>query len=184
MTYDVSLFPVGLAVGLLLILGHVTAFLQPVKTKKWLLDFPRSLLLGRVFLVTAVGWCIWLILTMDLGEFSAVRGPMAIAAFVCGVLTWLFVEEFLAVRSLSILFLLAADILLCAAFLEPPTSRLFLVFLAYAWIFGGLFCVGLPWLMRDVLAWVAKSDWRLRLAAGAGVAYGLVLVISAVAFWR
>jgi len=38
--------------------------------------------------------------------------------------------------------------------------------------------------MRDVLAWVAKSDWRLRLAAGAGVAYGLVLVISAVAFWR
>jgi hypothetical protein len=184
MTYDVSLFAAGLVVGLILIAGHLPALIRPELTKQWLLDFPRSLFLGRVFLVVAVAWCIWLILTMDLGEFAAVRHPMAIAAFFCGVLTWIFVEEFLSVRALSILFLLAADVLLCAAFLQPPVSRLWLVFLAYAWILGGLFCVGLPWLMRDALAWFTKSDWRLRLAAAAGVAYGLLLVISAAAFWR
>jgi hypothetical protein len=184
MTYEVALFPVGLAAGLLLVLGHLPALLKPAAVGPWLQDFSRSLVLGRIFLVLAVAWSIGLIMTMDLGEFAAVRQPIAVLTFICGVLVWLFVEEFMAVRALSILLLLAADILLCAAFLEPPVSRLWLVFLAYGWIFGGLFCVGLPWLMRDLLAWVAEKNWRLRFAATGGLAYGLVLVVCAILFWR
>lgn len=184
MTYHIPLFPVGLAVGLLLIVGHLPALLKTEATKKWLLDFPRSLLLGRIFLVIAVVWTFWLVLTMDLGEFAALRQPMSIAVIACGVLTWIFVQEFLAVRALSILFLLAADVLLCAAFLQPQASRLWLVFLAYGWIFAALFCVGLPWLMRDALLWATRSSWRLRAAAVAGVAYGIILIFCAAFSWR
>lgn len=184
MTYDIALFPVGITVGLLLIAGHLPAFVAPAATKKWLLDFPRSLVLGRALLGVALVWCVWLILTMDLGEFAGLRQPMVVGAVVVGVLTWIFVEEFLAVRALAILFLLAADVLLSAAFLQPPASRLLLVFLAYAWIFGGLFCVGLPWLLRDILAWATRADWRLHFAAGAGIAYGGIVLLSALLLWR
>ena len=49
-----------------------------------------------------------------------------------------FVDEFLAVRALGILCLLAAEPLLDAAFLRPETSRLLVTVLAYLMIVAGL----------------------------------------------
>jgi hypothetical protein len=119
-----------------------------------------------------------------LGEFSGLRNLMSLGVVVVAVLTGVFVREFLSIRALSVLFLLAAEILLCAAFLQPPAARLWLVFLAYGWIFFGLFCVGLPWLARDLIAWVTRATWRVRLAGFLGLAYGIVLIYFSFAAYR
>src|SRR6266480_3049969 len=73
-----------------------------------------------------------------------------------------FVDEFLAVRALGILCLLAAEPLLEAAFFRYETSRLFLTALAYLLIVAGLFWVTMPYLLRDQINWSAKSNTRWR----------------------
>jgi hypothetical protein len=184
MTYDFSLFAVGLVVGLLLILGHSAALLAPKLTRSELQKFCRNTLVGRVLLVVATAWAVYLLGTIDLGEFAGLRPMLVVGTVVAGVLTWIFVEEFLAVRALAILLLLAAEILLCAAYLQPPVARLWLVFLAYGWILGGLFFIGLPWLLRDLINWAVAKPWRWQLSAGAGIAYGAILVVSALLWYR
>jgi hypothetical protein len=184
MTYSFSLFSTGLVIGLLLLVSHLVPLFAPRATRDFLVRFPRSEMWGRILLVLATVWTLWLVLTIDLGEFAHLRNMMAVGVIVLAGLTWKFVDEFLAVRALAILALLAAEVLLCAAFLQPQISRLLLVFLAYAWIFVGLFLVGLPWLMRDFISWVTEKKWRLMAFSLAGIFYGLALVVCAMAFYR
>lgn len=171
----VSLRGVGLVVGLLLIALHSLAIVRPRHVRPWLSALPRSKAVGTVLLALDAIWAFLLIYFMDLGEFSHLRGKLLIVIPVAGVLTFLFVDEFLAVRTLGILLLLAAEPLLEATFLRPESSRLLLVALAYAWIVLGMFWVGMPYLLRDQIAWVQKSDSRWRLACEAGLIYGIAV---------
>jgi hypothetical protein len=183
MIYPFSLQQAGLAAGFLLILSHACALAAPNAARPFLQAFPRSRVFGTILLALGAIWAFWLVSTMDLGEFAHLRKMMVIAVPIGAVLTWQFVDEFLAVRALGILALLAADCLLEAAFLRPEMSRLLLVVLAYAWIFSGLFLVGMPYILRDLIAWLTGSTTRFRMAAIAGVLYGVILVACALALW-
>jgi hypothetical protein len=183
MIYPFSLGFVGIVVGLALIASHVFALRAPDTVRPFLKTFPRSRVAGTILLAIAAIWSFWLVSTMDLGEFARLRTVLVIAVPVGAVLTWMFVDEFLAVRSLGILALLAAGPVLEAAFLRPETTRLFIVSLAYLWIFAGLFLVGMPFLLRDLLAWIVPSTKLYRQTSWAGVAYGTLILLCALAFW-
>jgi hypothetical protein len=183
MIYPFSLQHIGILVGLLLIATHGYALAVPAPTKKFLHTLPRSRFWGTVFLAISAVWAFWLVCTIDLGEFAKLRNLLTIAVPVAAVLTWMFVDEFLAVRSLGILALLAAEPLLEAAFLRPEASRLILVTLAYVWILAGLFLVGMPYIMRDLTAWVIGSQRRYQLGAVLGAACGAVILACAIALW-
>ncbi len=184
MTYSLALFPVGLVVGMGLVLLHSFALAYPGISITWLKAFPRSMVAGQVLLAVAALWALWLVRTMDLGEFSALRNLMTIGLIISVALTWKFVQEFLSIRALAILALLAAELLLCACFLQPQISRLFLVFLAYVWILGALFWIGLPWLLRDQIEWLVAKPIRFKIAALSGLVYGLLILASAFLFYR
>lgn len=183
MIYDFSLKAVGLFVGAALLVSHAAALAMPGKLIPWLREFPRSRPAGIVLCTLAALWAFWLAATMDLGEFSPNRTIICIAVVAGAVLVPLFADEFLAVRALGILSLLAAEPLLGAAFLRPETSRLLLVVLAYAWAVAGLLMVGAPYLLRDAIGWVTAAHWRYRLAAASGVAYGAVLLAVSLLFF-
>jgi hypothetical protein len=179
--YDLSLHTVGLIVGLLLLAGHVIALLRPEQTKGWLVKLPRSKPLGIGLLAVDSIWSFWLVTNMDLGEFSQYRTWLQIGVPIAFVLTVTLVDEFLAVRSLGMLALLAAEPVLSAAFLRPESARLLLVALAYVWLTLGLFWVGMPYLLRDQISWITKTGSRFRAATLAGLVYGLAILACAVA---
>jgi len=93
-----------------------------------------------------------------------------------GVLMLRFVREFLAVRALGMLLLLAAEPLLESAWMRPETGRLWLVGLVYGWIVAGLFFIGTPYVLRDAIQWVTSASWRWQAAAWGGIAYGALLL--------
>ena len=165
MIYDFSLRSVGLVVGLGLVAVHALALAMPGAIQPWLLAFPRSRAIGITLCTLAAAWAFWLAATMDLGEFSPNRTLICGVILAGAVLVSLFAEEFLAVRALGILALLAA---------EP---RLLLVVLAYAWAIAGLLFVGAPYFMRDGIKWILAAPARYRVVAWAGVAYGLALIV-------
>lgn len=184
MIYPFSLRAVGLVVALALIGAHAFALFAPRTVKPLLVAFPRSRVAGTILLAISAVWTFWLISTMDLGEFARLRNILQIAVPVGAILAWFFVDEFLAVRSLGILALLAAAPLIESAFLRPELSRLLLVTLAYVWILVGLFLVGMPFLLRDLLTWILLAPARYSAATIAGLAYGAALLVCALAFWK
>jgi hypothetical protein len=172
---------VGLILGVLLVAAHGFAIAKSGDARAWLKGFPRSKSIGTTLLAIDAIWAFLLIADMDLGEFTYLRAKLLIVVVVATFLTWKFVDEFLAVRALGMLLLLVAEPVLEATFLRPETSRLFLVVLAYAWVVLGMFWVGMPYLLRDQIGWLGKSDSRWRMACGAGVIYGVLLLVCAVA---
>jgi hypothetical protein len=183
MIYDLTLRTVGLAVGIGLLLAHAAALAMPAKMCAWLKLFPRSRPAGLFLCSFAALWAFWLAATIDLGEFSPQRTLICGVVLAGAIMVPLFAEEFLAVRALGILALLAAEPLLGAAFLQPEQSRLLLVVLAYLWATAGLIMVGAPYVLRDAIAWLTGAPWRYRLVAAAGAAYGLALIAVSLLFY-
>lgn len=173
----------GLLVGLAVLLGHLVAWFRRDSVRAWLLAFPRSRVMGVGVTVAAALWTFLLVTEMDLGEFTAYRTIFQVLVPVAAILSVLYVDEFLAVRAMGMLLLLLAEPVLEAAFLHPEKSRLLLVVLAYAWVILGLFWVGMPYLMRDQIQWITKTEGRWSLAVALGTVYGLAILVCAFAFY-
>jgi len=138
--------------------------------------FPRSRVAGIVLLTICLAWTVWLLATIQMGEFSSFRRPLLIVLPIGYVLTLFFVDEFLAVRALGVLCLLAAEPLLAAAFLRYETSRLLVTVFAYLLIVAGLFWVAIPYVLRDQINWSARSAFRWRCLHGIALIYGGVIL--------
>ncbi|MEI8387440.1 MAG: hypothetical protein WCG76_07555 [Verrucomicrobiota bacterium] len=183
MIYHLTLQTTGLAAGLLLIVTHVFALGRPDQTVAWTIAFPRSRGAATALVAVAAVWSFLLVQSIDLGEFSPLRNIMLLAIVAGAILSWIYVPEFLAVRALGMILLLAAEPLLESAVLRHEPSRLLLVVLAYAWVIAGLFFVGMPYVLRDAVQWVTSVRNRLQAGAVAGTVYGLALVVCALFFW-
>ena len=160
--------PAGLASGL--------ALLKPAALQGWLRSFPRSKSWGFALVSVAALWFFFLVAKMDLGEFTNWRQAVLIATPVAWLLTWKYVDEFLAVRALGMVALLAAEPLLEAAFLRPEVTRLFLVVLVYIVLGFAMFWVGTPYTLRDQITWVTGAQKRWQAVAVVGLAYGILLL--------
>ena len=177
MIYHFSLHAVGLIAGALLALLSLVAIFLPARS--FLPQFPRSRTAGAVLLTIDLIWSFWLLATMEMGEFANFRRPLLIILPIGFILVLKFVDEFLAVRALGILCLLAAEPLLDAAFLRPETSRLLVTVLAYLLIVAGLIWVTMPYLLRDQIHWSMKSPGRWRFISGLGFAFGVAIIACA-----
>ncbi len=173
----------GILLGVWLIASHAIALTKPDLVKPWLKGFPRNEKIGTVLVIIAFAWTFVVWSCMDLGEFFKIEKPvqMILVAGCVGVIVY--VKEFLAVRSLGFLMILAAAPILDSAFLKEPQTRLLIVALAYVIALKGMFWVGMPYLMRDQINWVLAKDKRYQIGALAGAVYGLVVLVCAVVRW-
>jgi len=179
MIYDLSLQTGGYIAGIFLILLSLPGLLKPAPIQNWLKRFPRSGIAGVILLTAALIWSFWLLATIEMGEFASFRRPLLILLPIGYVLVLRFVEEFLAVRALGILCLLAAEPLLEAAFFRYETTRLFVTVLAYLLIVAGLFWVTMPYLLRDQINWSTGTNTRWRTLHGVASAYGIAILACA-----
>ncbi len=141
--------------------------------------FPRSYITGVILITICLVWTFWLVATIQMGEFSGFRRPLLIALPIGYGLVLRFVDEFLAVRALGILCLLAAEPLLDAAFLRYESSRLLITVFAYVLIVAGLFWVAVPYVLRDQINWSTRSVLRWRCLNATALIYGGVILTFA-----
>ena len=181
MIYHFSLHAIGLIAGAILALLSLLAIFLPAHNV--LPRFPRSKTAGAILLTIDLVWSFWLLATMEMGEFAGFRRPLLIILPVGFFLVLRFVDEFLAVRALGILCLLAAEPLLDAAFLRPEMSRLLVAVLAYVLIVLGLIWVTMPYLLRDQINWSSKSLARWRLLSGFALVFAAAILVCAFALY-
>ena len=191
MIYHLSLQTAGLIAGVFLLLIGLPGLIKPDLTRGFAQRLPRSNLAGIILLTVDLVWCLWLLglfrflgwsssFPMEMGEFSGFRVPLLVVLPIGYLLVLVFVDEFLAVRALGILFLLAAEPLLDAAFFRNETSRLLLTVFAYLLIVAGLFWVTMPYLLRDQINWSARTPARWRLTHALALIYGAAILTCAV----
>lgn len=189
-----SLFTTGLVLAFWLIGSHAYMLAKPAESQAFLKKFPRNQFLGQLLLGIGLAW-FWLLiapsgmgklsaLAMDLGEFNAAKGMLRLLVPASLILVTISVRDFLAVRALGLVGLMAAAPLLGAAFLKDPQSRLLVPIFAYALLTASLFCVGMPYLFRDAVTWVTAEQKRWTVLSGAGLLYGIATLVCAFAFWR
>lgn len=189
-----SLFTVGLMLGLFLIGVHGFMLLKSDLSQRLLKRFPRDPLMGQLLLGFGLIW-FWLLvapenlgifskLSMDFGEFNSAKPILRILVPVSFVLVCVSVRDFLAVRALGLVCLMAASPLLESAFLKEPGSRLLIPIYTYAMITIALFWVGKPYVFRDLVDWATRSSARWNALALAGLAYGIATTACALLFWR
>lgn len=179
MIYDLNLRTVGLAAGIFLVLIGLPGLLQPELIQNLAKRLPRSRAAGIILLTIAFIWSFWLLATMEMGEFASFRRPLLFVLPIGYVLVIRFVGEFLAVRALGIVCLLAAEPLLEAAFFRYEPSRLLVTVFAYILVIAGLFWVTMPYLLRDQIDWSARNNLRWRTIHGAVTVYGVIVLALA-----
>lgn len=172
----------SLTLGLLLIVNHLFALMVPDLCKKFLQHFPRSRFWGTLLLSISGIWAFILVTTVDLGEFSPQRYLILFGIVLGTSLFWWLVPDFLAVRSLGFLGLLSAYPMLQITFLQSGFSPLALSLLAYIWIVTGLFLVGMPYCLRNIITNITKPvhHQRWTLLCYLGILYGAVLVVGGI----
>lgn len=180
MIYHLSLQTAGLIAGFFLLLVGVPGLVSPDFSRGAARRLPRSRVAGFTLLTVDLFWSLWLLATMEMGEFSSFRRPLLIILPVGFFLVLRFVDEFLAVRALGMLFLLGAEPLLDAAFFRTEASRLLVTVFAYLLIVIGLFWVTMPYLLRDQINWSARSSGRWRLTHALALLYGAAILACAV----
>jgi hypothetical protein len=135
--------------------------------------------LGVVLMAVATLWFAYLLSSIDLMEYTPHRAKFVFVVLALGTLTIIYVREFLTARALGALLLLLTQVLLDSAFPRNETSRLVITTTAYVYAIGGMFLVGMPYLLRDGLAYAFASEKRAKAFAAGGALFGLALILLA-----
>jgi hypothetical protein len=144
---------------------------------------PRSRRGAGVFFGLGTVWFLWRL--SRLGEsdliFFKQPAPVMIGFAALAILAFVYTPDFLAVRGLCVLMLLAAEPLLYAAYMEySHPQRLLMVTAVYLGLAAALYLAGAPYRLRDLFDWLFKTPGRARLAGAVLLAYGAAT--SAAAF--
>jgi hypothetical protein len=176
-----SLFFATLLVAIVcLVLGLVLGADTPA-LRSMLRAFPRSAPAAWVFFGGAAVWFLSRVAVLSPADFGEFKLYLFIGFALVAVLAFFYAAEFLAVRGLAALILLAGGPLLAPAYAEYEIpSRLFMVTAVYLGLASALWLGAQPWRLRDAVEWLQRVPGRARWVGGGCAAYGLVLL--AVAF--
>ncbi|MEO0511213.1 MAG: hypothetical protein AAF065_15290 [Verrucomicrobiota bacterium] len=171
-----SLFLATIITGAFLIAFGGHFLWHGMRSEKAVKAFPRSQVAAYLFLGGAAAWFLYKVTQLGPADFGQYKNLLFLLFLVTAVGSFYFVPDFLAVRGLAALILLTAGVLLDAAYLQDPQTRLFLVSFTYVAIVVAIILGASPYKLRDFLSWLYKSDVRPRIFGGALAAYGLLLI--------
>lgn len=170
-----TLFP-GL---LLLVLGGLLLWNGAVvgATAK---ELPRSHRATWLFMGSGALWFMWRLFHLGTADELLPKPILLIAFGAIAVLSFTQAPDFLAVRGLAILMLLAAHDLLRAAYMEwDYPQRLFMVGLVYIGIVAAIYLGGYPYRLRDFFGWLFARGGRARALGAVLTGYGMLLTVVA-----
>lgn len=143
---------------------------------------PRSNRAAWLFFGAGAAWFVWRCSHLNESDliFFKSPGPVMIAFGVLAVLAFVYTPDFLAVRGLCVLMLLAAEPLLYAAYMEyQHPQRLLMVTAVYTGLALALYLAAAPYRLRDIFEWLFQRPARARLAGTILLSYGLATAAAA-----
>ncbi len=147
--------------------------------------FPRNLPAGIALMLLATAGFIWNVNLEPIADFSAFKPYMMAGFAAVGILSCIFVQDFLAVRGLAVVMLLLAKLMVDTGrpHLDQSPWVLVIQVWAYLLVIGGIWFTVAPWKLRDVLNWATATEDRIRIGSGIRLAFAVfVLLLGLTAF--
>jgi hypothetical protein len=157
-----SLLTILLGVGMGL--PQVYGLVNPAGLAAVARRFPRNLPVGVVLMLLATVWFAWNVNNEPIADFSSFK-PYMLGAFIAvGILSCIFVQDFLAVRGLAVLMLLLAKLMVDTGRPHLDESPWVLVIQGWAYVFVvlGIWFTITPWRLRDLINWATATEGRTR----------------------
>jgi hypothetical protein len=169
----VKLSTLSIALGLSFAALNLFALLSPARFAAAARKFPRSVPVGCVLTLAGTAWFMWNVSHEPLADFESLK-PFLFTLFVgVGLGTCFFVQDFLAVRGLSVLFLLLGKLMVDAERWAISEWRLVIAVWAYALVLAGMWFTISPWRLRDLLQWGTANVTRIRVTSAIRLAFAL-----------
>lgn len=175
-----SLFLVTLLTGIFLIAFGGHFLWHGMRSESSAKAFPRSQAAAYLLFGSAAAWFLYLVTQLGPADFGQYKHLLFLLFLGTAVGAFYFVPDFLAVRGLAALMLLTAGVLLDASFMHYGPALVLKVFV-YAAIVAALIIGASPYLLRDFIGWLYKSDRRPRIFGALFALYGLALISTSFA---
>jgi hypothetical protein len=176
----------SILLGLGLGLPQVVGITQPAKLSAAVKRFPRNLPLGIALMLFGTVWFVWNVNIEPIADFSAFKPYMLVGFAAVGLLSCVFVQDFLAVRGLAVVFLLLGKLMVDTGRPHLGQSPFVLVIQvwAYALVIAGIWFTITPWKLRDFLEWATATESRTRMLSGVRLAFAAFIVILGLTAFR
>ena len=171
-----TLFQVTVGTGIFLIILGGYYLWHGSKTADHTKAFPRSQIAAVLLLGTSASWFLYKVAHLGPADFGQYRHLLFLLFLITAVGSFFFVPDFLAVRGLAALTLLTSGVILDAAYMQDPQTRLFLVTFVYLAIVLSLYLGASPYRLRDFFEWLYQKEHRPRIIGGVLAAYGAFLI--------
>jgi hypothetical protein len=172
----------GLAMGLPQLLGLA----RPAQLAAAARKFPRNLPAGILLMLLGTAWFVWNVNNEPIADFSTFK-PYMMAAFVAvGVLSCIYVQDFLAVRGLAVVLLLLGKCMVDTGRPHLDQSPFVVVIQAWAYLFvvAGIWFTITPWRLRDFIDWATATEARIRLLSGIRLAFAAFVLVLGLTVFR
>ena len=136
-------------------------------------------------MLLGTAWFAWNVNVEPIADFSAYKPYMLAGFSAIGVLACIFVQDFLAVRGLAVVFLLLGKLMVDTGRPHLGESDFVLVIQgwAYVLIVAGIYFTVAAWRLRDFLNWATDNDFRVKIGCLLRLAFAVfVLVLGVTAF--
>lgn len=175
-----SLFLAILLVGLAYLLLGVALIADTPLVRSGLQALPRSRRAAYVMFGGAAVWFLSRVAVLSEADFGEYRRLLFVGFALVALLSFFYVPEFLAVRGLASLILLAAGPLLYAGYGSYGIALAYKVFV-YLALTAALWLGAQPWRLRDAISWTLRVPGRARFVGGLFAVSGLVVAATAFA---
>ncbi|MDA1275137.1 MAG: hypothetical protein O2960_13980 [Verrucomicrobia bacterium] len=172
---NLSTLSVGL--GVLIAIPQIFGLLKPAEFAAKARRFPRSVPVGYLLMGIGTIWFLRNLRAESISDFEDYKKLMLFAFGSIGVLTCVFVKDFLAVRGLSVVLLLTGKLMLDTARWNESEWRLVIATLAYVWIISAIWFTVSPWRLRDIILWSTASEKRIKVGSGLRLALALFVIV-------
>jgi hypothetical protein len=175
----------SILLGLGLAAPQIYGLMRPTQFAAAVRKFPRSLPAGIFLMALATLWFLWNVNQESLADFAAYKNHMMIGFAAVGLGACIFVQDFLAVRGLAVVFLLLAKLMVDTGrpHLGETPWVLVIQTWAYVLILAGMWFTVSPWRLRDLLHWATENEKRVKIGSAVRLAFaGFIVVLGLTAF--
>lgn len=159
---------------------------KPVQFAAAVRKFPRNLPVGITLMLLATAGFVWNVNLEPIADFSAYKPAMMVGFTAVGVLTCIFVQDFLAVRGLAVVMLLLAKLMVDTG--RPHLGQCSWVLVIQVWayflVIVGIWFTVAPWKLRDVLNWATANHNRIIVGCSLRLAFAVFVMLLGLTAFR
>jgi len=167
-------------------LPQIYGLANPQKFAATVRRFPRNLPAGIFLMLLGTGWFIWNVNSEPIADFAAFKTPMMLFFAGVGIFSCFYVQDFLAVRGLAVVFLLLAKAMLDTGRPHLGETPWVLVIQAWAYllVIAGICFTITPWKLRDFLNWMTATQARIKIGSAIRLSFAIFVVLLGLTAFR